>query len=458
MRAFWRVHRVAIFIGALSIFAYSLLGYVVERPHTYALTGSFLMAAACWWLLMEREKGNFNFLWITGLVFRVVFMLSLPVLSQDYLRFLWDGQLVNLGLSPYDLTPDQLISDLRGKGSNWQALYEGMGTLSAGNYSNYAPFNQYLFALATWVGRGSILHSVIALRLVIIGADVATVFLLKDLLRKFNISTHHAFWYYLNPLVIVELTGNLHFEGVMIALFALALWLLVKGRIWLASFFYGASIGIKLVPVLFLPLFLTHVKLRKNIAFYAGIFLTLAAALAPFFTEHFVDNYQQTIGLWFSNFRFNAGIFGLVNWIGTRFFELREWVLIRQWGVGLPVATILCALGLLLFRWKRDFVQLTQAMLFLLSFYFLLTPTVHPWYLAFLLFLGVFGTTRFQLVWSIAVILSYAAYRDAEVRERPAMLILEYSLVFITLLYDFVSYQKFKGKFRRKRLPASNKS
>jgi len=458
MLAFWRVHRAGVLLIAVSIVSYFLLGYVVQREHTYALIFVYILASLAYGMLMEREKLNFNFLWIAGLLFRLVFLFGLPALSQDFYRFIWDGHLVRLGFSPYESTPDQLIDSITGTLPNARLLWEGMGELSARHFSNYPPVNQAFFALGSWIGGDSILYTVLTLRLFIIGADVGVVFLLRGLLRRFNISTHHAFWYYLNPLVIVELSGNLHFEGIMVALFCLALVLMVRGRSWLSGLLYGASIGLKLVPLLFLPLILTHLNLRKSMALYLGVAIALILMVIPLYTPGFIGNYQETVGLWFSGFRFNAGIFGLVNWIATRFFGARSWILIGEWGTFVPVATVLCALVLMLYRRHRSFVQLTQAMMFLLGFYFLLTPTVHPWYLVFLLFLGVFGRIRFQIIWSVVVVFSYAAYREPEFRERHLLLALEYLFVFVTLIYDFVTYRKYDGKFNRSAVEASKKN
>eukprot|EP00952_Eustigmatos_sp_NYUAD-ZCMA_P002952 12888-Eustigmatos_ZCMA.PRE.1 len=51
-------------------------------------------------------------------------------------------------------------------------LHEGMSTLNARHYSNYPPVNQVLFALASILGGGSVMGSMIAMRLTVIAADL----------------------------------------------------------------------------------------------------------------------------------------------------------------------------------------------------------------------------------------------------------------------------------------------
>ena len=181
-------------------------------------------------------------------------------------------------------------------------LYAGMTDLNARHYSNYPPINQILFALSAVLGGGSVVGSMIVLRLIIILADLGMLFFGRKLLQNLNRANHLAFWYFLNPLVIIELTGNLHFEGVMLFFFIWAIYLLSKNKWLWASPVYAISIMVKLVPLIFLPILVKYLGLKKSAIFYILVIAGCIMLLLPFYSSVFVDNYTETVGLWFSNF------------------------------------------------------------------------------------------------------------------------------------------------------------
>ena len=170
----------------------------------------------------------------------------------------------------------------------------------------------------------------------------------------------------------------------------------------------------------------------------------------PFYTPVFVDNYAETVNLWFSNFEFNAGIYNLVKQVGVNHFDAKPWELVKSYGSLVPVLVVLVALLLTFLRNNKNLGTLMGSMLILLSFYYFLSSTVHPWYVIFLVLLTLFTEYRFALVWSAMVVLSYYAYGNADYKESQWLLSIEYLVVFGYLGYEILKKQHLKSLFRKK--------
>ena len=322
-----------------------------------------------------------------------------------------------------------------------------MGDLSARNFSNYPPLNQKIFALASLLGGKSILGSVLIMRIVIILSDIGIFYFGRKLLKHLNLSPHLIFWYFINPLIIIELTGNLHFEGVMIFFFVTSLYLLSIKKWVLGGVIYALSISIKLVPLIFLPLFLKHLGFKKSILFYLIVGITSLALIAPFFNSEFVTNYIHTVGLWFSNFEFNSGLYNLIKQIGLQ-FDVKPWELIKIYGKITPYIIVSLVFLFTFLRNNKKFPVLLSSMLWILTTYYLLAATVHPWYIVFPVFITVFTEYRFSLAWSLVAILSYYAYSQAGFREHLGLLSIEYFVV-----YGFIIFELFRLKSLKQLFP-----
>jgi alpha-1,6-mannosyltransferase len=120
----------------------------------------------------------------------------------------------------------------------------------------YPPVSQAVFGLGSGLFPGSARGFVVVVRLVLLAAEAATALLLLALLRHFGQPPQRAFLYLLNPLVIVELTGNLHFEALAICFLLAAAWALTRGRAALSAGLLALSAATKLLPLLLLPLLL----------------------------------------------------------------------------------------------------------------------------------------------------------------------------------------------------------
>ncbi|WP_026813168.1 glycosyltransferase 87 family protein [Arenibacter certesii] len=438
--SYWKLHTFPILMVLTSLLFYSTFGYHLPRTDFIKLISLYFALFFLCYKLIQFEKWNFTFLIVSGTLFRMVFLFSEPNLSQDFYRFVWDGQLIINGINPYLHLPKDLVLDLHRKFPNAMELYNGMGDLSASNYSNYPPLNQLIFALSALLTGNSTMGSIIIMRIIIILADLGILYYGRKLLKKLNKSSHLIFWYFLNPLVILELTGNLHFEGVMLFFFICSLYLLNQNKWILAAVVYALSISIKLVPLMFLPLFLKYLGLKRSMMFYVlvgGVTLLLAL---PFYAPEFISNYSQTIGLWFSNFEFNASIYKMVKYIGVQ-WDAKPWELIKTYGKIIPII-IIAWVGLITYiRNNKNVNSLITSMLWILSLYYFLSATVHPWYIIFLVLLGLFSKFRFPLLWSLTIFLSYFAYSNAAYKESGLILILEYIVIYGFMFYEISRLQ-----------------
>ena len=428
---------------------YFLFAYFLERSDflNLLLLYSGLFYAA--WKIIQYTKFNFWIWAVIGITARVLFLPSIPNLSQDFYRFIWDGRLLILGINPYVFTPEQLANGLLKTTeltsleaiSNAKILIQGMGSLNASHYSNYPPINQLCFALAALFAKTSVLGSVIVLRIIIIGADLGILYFGKKLLERLNLPTKNIFWYFLNPFIIIELTGNLHFEGVMLFFVIWSLYLLDKKRWVLAAILLGVSVSVKLLPLLFLPLFYKYLapdglfkkgfwKMKK---FYWVTLATIVFTFAPFASKTFISNFSATIGLWFQNFEFNASVYYIIRWIG---FQTVGWNIIAKVGLFLPMVVFICIVLLAVFRKYNTTQKLITGMLLAVSIYFLLATTVHPWYIATPLLLSVFTKYKFPLLWSFMICFSYAAYGANGFNENLSLVAIEYSVVIGVALWE----------------------
>ncbi|WP_419212729.1 mannosyltransferase [Maribacter sp. X9] len=443
LQTFLKLHKVSLLLALLSMVFYYTFGYHLVRTDFIKLLTLCVALFILCFKLIQFEKWNFRFLLVVGILFRLVFLLAEPNLSQDFYRFIWDGHLVANSINPYLFTPDAIMDTMHLKIPNEQVLYKGMGSLSAQHYSNYPPLNQFIFGLCALFGGENILSSLVVLRGTIILGDIGIFYFGRKLLRNLNKSPQLIFWYFLNPLVIIELSGNLHFEGVMLFFFILSMYLLSIKKWQLAAILLACSISIKLVPLLFLPLFLKYLGWKKSIPFYFIVAITSLLLFAPFYIPEFIHNYTDTLSLWFSNFEFNAGIYNLVKGIAVE-FNAKPWELIKVYGQITPLITIFTVVVFTFLQKKQDLSTSLTAMMWVLAVYYFMASTVHPWYLIFLVLLSIFTTYRFALVWSAAIVLSYFAYSQPHFKENLWLLALEYCSVYGFLIYEIIAHHNKK--------------
>lgn len=423
-----------------SFLGYYFFGYELIRGDFNSLliayTGVFLL-----FLYLIKTALTWKSLVTITILFRVVFLIATPNLSQDFYRFIWDGRMLLNGFNPYLYLPE--IYQVANYTIPNQAveLVAGMGELNASHYSNYPPLNQLCFTIAALFANKSILGSIIVMRALIILADVGVLYFGSKLLKSLNLNPKAIFLYLLNPLIIIELAGNLHFEGVMIFFLVWSLYLLQQYKWKLAAVVFACSITVKLLPLLFLPLFFQQFKFKKLIGFYIIVGASCILFFAPFISENLLTNYSKTIGLWFGTFEFNGSIYLLIREIG---YLRTGYNIIGTVGKIVPIVVLLFILLISFFKDNTSKKQLITALLFGLSFYLFTSSTIHPWYVAMLLVLSIFTTYRFPLVWSFTIILSYSFYKNEEFVNNYWLIFIEYALLFGFMIWEILSHKKEK--------------
>jgi hypothetical protein len=169
--------------------------------------------------------------------------------------------------------------------------------------------------------------------------------------------------------------------------------------------------------------------------FYFFIGAICLAAFLPFFDKNLMANYSKTVGLWFTNFEFNASIYYVLREIG---FWVSGYNLIGIIGKISPFVTAFIIIYLT-FRSK----YFLQNQFMVLMVYFLLSTTIHPWYLTSMIFFGVFLNAKSIWIWSYCIIFSYSAYAGSQFSEKPLFLLLEYIPV---IWFFYIEAHKFFKK------------
>lgn len=452
----------------ISLAGYVLTGYILHRENFVGVASVYLCLFATYLFLMRRAtQSNFSSFLVIAIVFRLAFLFSFPRLSDDYFRFVWDGIMTNLFHNPYTVLPSTFMRHSGDVNELLEQLYSRMN--SPDYYTIYPPVLQFIFAFAAWLSPHSLLGAIMVLRLSCIAAEIGTLVLLKKLLHHFQLPVTNLLWYALNPLVILELSGNLHFEAVMIFFLVLAIyWLVMAGRALsnpsaaihkkrlermaspgvnnagiaikplfiFSAIAFSLSIATKLIPLLFLPFLIRRLGWKRSIVYFAVIGAMLALLILPIIDHALISNFGSSIDLYFQKFEFNASIYYIIRWMG---FEVKGYNIIQSAGPWLAASVFISVMVLMVTEKKitiRNFFSMAQGAL---TIFLLLSTTVHPWYLTTLVMFSVFTEMKFAMVWSLMVILTYATYQTQPYQENLWLTAAEYSAVVLTMLIELRS-------------------
>ena len=395
---------------AISVLLYVLFLYLTPRTEFYGLILLFtaLFAVYGWWLFGDNWKERGKYILPLGILFRLIALFSLPLLSDDYYRFIWDGLLIHGGISPFEALPSAIMNDaaLSAQLGLNEDLFNGLN--SPDYFTIYPPVLQGVFAVASWIFPRDIYAAVLVMKLFVFLAECGSLILLKKIISLRKLPDHWLAIYAFNPLVIIELTGNLHFEALMI-FFLLATWLLLLQDRWLRSVIpFALAVCSKLLPVMLMPLFIRRLGWKRTIIYGMAAGILTVLMFLPILDLETLQNLRASLGLYFGKFEFNASIWYIVREIG---YQQVGWNIIQEAGKYLSFATVALILIYTLLEQKPNMSNLAGGIMWVFLIYFAFATIVHPWYITTLIAFGGLTGYRFFLLWSLLIPLTYITYQ-----------------------------------------------
>ena len=418
----------------LSAVLYAGICYFTSRVEFSLLFGQYSLLFLILGAMFFRRESlltNVSFKEVQWFSFflRCLLIFSIPNLSDDYFRFLWDGNIWLQGENPYAILPAEF--EVKAD-SNLPALLQGMN--SPGYFSVYPPLNQFLFGSAAFLFPGSFYAQIICLKIFILISEGLLIWMLPKLIELFNRPKELSLLYLLNPLAIIEGVGNMHFESMTLSFLCCALYFMLKGRHFFFSLFLALSTGIKILPLIMFPVFLRVLGWKQGFLY---VFIATLIFLSFFFPFLEVDTWSHmytSLELYFQKFEFNASIYYVIRYLGM---EMSGYNMIREIGRFLFVLNLV-VVAVMFFRTKfHNYSNMMDHLFLLILVYYALATTVHPWYVLNLLFLSLFTPYyRAVAVWTFTVFLSYSAYMSEQYTEQAWLIALEYIVFGVFLILD----------------------
>jgi hypothetical protein len=350
---------------------------------------------------------------IVAAALRLVAAVAPPSLSDDVFRYVWDGRVQAAGHHPYKFAPsDPMREDLRDRTVYPRINHPEIPTI-------YPPLAELLFAALAKAGLG-VTGFKIALGLL----DLGVVFALARLLGALSLPRARAILYAWNPLAIVETAGSGHVEPLGVVLLLLALVWLLEGKQTRAGAAFGAAIQAKLLPLLLVPGFVRRMK-TGAVLVAVGVVLAIGAPYAirgPAFGGGLLAYAHRwehgsvvfpAVRAFFERADLAPHLKGAIAWMQSRWGSADTAIWDNLYRAVWPEELARIAVFGLAVLWAivQSFrpIDVAREARLVLGGAILLAPTLHPWYVLWVLPLAAAAPSRGWLLLGALVPLQYLA-------------------------------------------------
>jgi len=426
--------------AALFVFIVSEVIFLFFTPRSEILQLITLYGAmSITYLLIYDEIGGFKLSALFAIFIRGLAWLSFPELSDDIYRFIWDGAVTLDGANPYIHAPAQYLEEHSYR--PFSGLYPLLN--SPEYYSVYPPVVQFISAIGA-LAANDVYMSSLLIKTPLFIAEIGTIWMLPGILTNLKLNPRLSLFYYFNPLIIVDVLANAHFEILTIFLVLFCIRSLQRNEPLKAGAALALAAGTKLLPILFLPFLLKAIPASHRLKFATASIIGFALIMFPMWSLETLTFFMTSVDLYFRHFEFNASVYYLARTIG-------------EWMVGYnPIHIIGPLLGLVtaaaaLFLWIRQKANLNSAMdaiLILLTVYLFNSTTVHPWYISMVLLFGLLTQRAYPIIWTLVCVVSYSAYRTDIYSEDLWLIALEYAVLIAAMTIPQIKQRLFSSALK----------
>jgi len=395
--------------------------------------------------LRKKLPDKISFFWfiIFGVLFRIALMPSEPFLSDDIYRYLWDGKIFSAGINPYKYAPvDIHLHDFRD-----QIVYPFINFPEIA--TSYPPVSQFMFFINQLLG-GSILNW----KILLFFSEIILFLILFRLVQHFKLDKFRLLIYFYNPLLIIETYSSGHLEIAGALFFWIGVYLFYKHHDGKSLIFFVMSIMTKFITLLSSLPFLIKRFFRKS----ALLILMCSLLLLPFLFSGILP--LPGLFSYINRWEFNGGLYRLVtsfmNLLDIKQYQWMDLILsghLETFYFSHAFYYKVCAVFILLavffnqmnkLRLTSDYrsINFIQRSFILTSGFMLLTPTLHPWYLIWIIPFLVFTLNWSWLLFTFLIQASYFVLKDYALtsvwKESVWVLFFQYVPFYTLLIWEYL--------------------
>ncbi len=219
--------------------------------------------AVAWILRHGAGRGVLMVTLVVAVLARAIALPAPPALSNDALRYIWDGRVQAVGINPYRYIPaDAHLAALRD-----ETIYPHINRKEYAP-TIYPPAAQLVFLAATRFGE-----SFTVMKLAMLALEAVAIVAIMAWLAALGLPRARVLIYAWHPLPIWEFAGTGHVDAAAIAFLCLALIAAQSRRPWLAGIALAAGTLVKVYPIVLAPALWRRWDWRMPAAFLATALL-----------------------------------------------------------------------------------------------------------------------------------------------------------------------------------------